>query len=174
MVKRFSPVIATGLLAVGLMAFTVPARATTMYQAFLNSAQQTTPNGSTGVGYGTVLLDDSMAQITVNEWWSGVGAPVTASHIHTAPAGANGPVTFPFSGVPSSTTGSIPQQSFAISAAQLANLNAGNMYFNVHTTQFPGGEIRGQIAAVPEPGTAAMLLTAAPGALWMLRRRKVA
>jgi len=30
-------------------------------------------------------------------------------------------------------------------AAQLANLLAGNLYFNVHTNDHGGGEIRGQV-----------------------------
>ena len=41
--------------------------------------------------------------------------------------------------------------------AQLANLLAGNTYINFHTTQFGGGEIRGQIEQVPEPATLALL-----------------
>ena len=57
-------------------------------------------------------------------------------------------------------------------AALIAGLNAGNAYLNVHTTMFPGGEIRGQLAAVPEASTW-MLLIAGFGAMGIaLRRRK--
>src|SRR5207237_624209 len=55
------------------------------------------------------------------------------------------PVLFPFSGVPAATAGSIPQQTFAITPAQVADLQAGLYYMNVHTTTFPNGEIRGQL-----------------------------
>jgi len=41
-------------------------------------------------------------------------------------------------------------------AAQLPNIFAGRSYINFHTVQFGGGEIRGQIAAVPEPSTIAL------------------
>jgi hypothetical protein len=38
-------------------------------------------------------------------------------------------------------------------AALLAGMAAGQTYFNIHTTNNPGGEIRGQLAATPEPAT---------------------
>jgi len=40
---------------------------------------------------------------------------------------------------------------------QLPNILAGRSYINFHTNQFPGGEIRGNITAVPEPSTMALL-----------------
>jgi hypothetical protein len=48
-------------------------------------------------------------------------------------------------------------------ASQLNNLFAGGLYLNVHTSDFRGGEIRGQILAVPEPGSLALLGIAALG-----------
>lgn len=44
------------------------------------------------------------------------------------------------------------------SAETVAGLLAGESYLNIHTTQFPGGEIRGfLVAQVPEPGTFGLL-----------------
>lgn len=43
-------------------------------------------------------------------------------------------------------------------AALLAGLFAGQAYFNVHSTIFPGGEIRAFPAAVPEPAAWALLI----------------
>jgi hypothetical protein len=53
-------------------------------------------------------------------------------------------------------------------AAQLPFILGGTSYINFHTTQFGGGEIRGQISVVPEPST--MLLVALPAA-GLIRRR---
>jgi hypothetical protein len=88
---------------------------------------------------------------------------VTQAHIHLAPAGANGPVVawlYP-SGPPPVLIEGRFQGVLAegtITAANLVGLLAGldldalieefesgNAYVNVHTSQFPPGEIRGQI-----------------------------
>ena len=41
--------------------------------------------------------------------------------------------------------------------AQLPNIFAGMSYLNYHTTQFPGGEIRGALVLTPEPATLTLL-----------------
>ena len=136
----------------------LPARATLItFTANLTGAQQVPVNASTATGLGTVVLDDVADTITVNLSWSGlIGGTATAAHIHGPGApGVNAPVLFPFSGVPAATSGSIPQQTFAITPAQITDLEAGLYYMNIHDAQFPGGEIRGQL--VPEPGTLALV-----------------
>jgi len=127
------------------------------FQAILSGLNEVGPNASPGTGVGSVVLNAAQTQITVNESWSGVTSAVTASHIHTGAFGVNGGVTFGFTGVPATTTGAIPEQSFSITPAQVATLFAGGMYMNVHTTGIPGGEIRGQLSLVPEPAAASLL-----------------
>jgi CHRD domain/PEP-CTERM motif len=60
-------------------------------------------------------------------------------------------------------------------AALETALLAGETYINIHTTNFGGGEIRGFLAAVPEPATWAMMLIGFAGLGFAFRqsRRKV-
>lgn len=159
-------------LAAGIALITGTASAQTTFQAFLSGLGENPPNASPGTGFGTVVLNAAQNQITVNESWSGLVATASASHIHTGALGVNGPVTFPFSGVPGATAGAIPQQTFAINPAQVAALFAGNMYMNVHTSAFPGGEIRSQLQVVPEPGSVALISLGALGLTVLARRAR--
>ena len=159
------------------LAVTIPVglvSAQSTFQAFLSGLGENPPNASPGTGFGTVVLNAAQTQITVDENWSGLLAPATASHIHgPGGAGTNAAVIFPFSGVPAATSGAIPEQVFSITAAQVAMLFSGYLYMNVHTSVFPGGEIRGQLLLVPEPSSIALLsLGGIPFAFRLLRKRR--
>lgn len=67
---------------------------------------------------------------------------VTASHIHTGTVGVSGPVAIPLI---APVTGSSSGVVGPLNAAQEAALYGGGYYVNVHSTSYPGGEIRGQI-----------------------------
>ena len=45
------------------------------------------------------------------------------------------------------------------------------IYLDIHTQEFPSGELRGQLRPVPEPGPLALLAVGVPLALWRARRR---
>jgi len=158
--------------SVALAAACSTANATTMtFNAILTPGQEVPISvGSSASGFGSVVLDDVADTITVNESWTNLSAPATLSHIHgPAAPGANAPVLFPFSGVPNVISGSIPQQVFSITPAQITDLEAGLYYMNVHDSVFPAGEIRGQLIPTPEPATLTLL---GLGSLLIARRTR--
>lgn len=136
------------------------------------------PNGSPATGFVFMSLSGNTLSLTLN--WSGlIGGNVSAGHIHccTAP-GTNVGVAVGFGGLPASTSGSYANTfdltnvatytgTFVTNfgggtvagaqAALVAGLNAGTAYVNLHNATFPGGEIRANVAVVPEPASMVML-----------------
>jgi CHRD domain-containing protein/PEP-CTERM motif-containing protein len=123
---------------------------------------------------------------------------LTVAHIHAGPnvtPATNGPVVWGFFGTPfndnnpndvvvspffSGVGGTIsgkwdaPEGNNTTLTAQLSNILEGRSYINFHTTQFPGGEVRGAINVVPEPSTFVLLSTgvvALFGLRWLRYRR---
>ena len=56
-------------------------------------------------------------------------------------------------------------------AAQMNNILTGHSYINFHTTQFGGGEIRGNIVALPEPSTIGLFGIGIAALIGLGRRR---
>jgi hypothetical protein len=145
----------------GVAAF--PAAAVTVvYVATLSGAAQVPANPVTGSGSATVTWDSVLDTLRVQATFTGLTGAAVAAHIHCCAAPtANAPVVLPFPTFPSATSGSFDATFNAPADALLAGLDAGTAYFNIHTPNFPGGEIRGNLAtisAIPEPHAYLMLL----------------
>lgn len=147
--------IKTGLAAILLVAaIPLPAMADSVeFGARLKPSQEVPPNDSEGDGEAEFnLRGDS---IRFNLEWDDLTSNVIMAHIHCAAAGVNGPVgvtllmetrdpddrirgsfTTPDAGNPCgwTTLGDV-----------IGAVLDGNAYVNVHTENFPGGEIRGQL-----------------------------
>ena len=121
------------------------------------------PSTSTASGIGNVTYNPGTMMLNWNITFSGLTSAQTAAHFHgAAMPGMNAGVQVGI-GVGSPAIGSAP-----ITALQAAGLLNGLWYVNIHTTNFPGGEIRGQV--VPAPGAVGLL--AGFGLLAMSRRRR--
>ncbi|MEO8079450.1 MAG: CHRD domain-containing protein [Caldimonas sp.] len=110
--------------------------------AQLSGASEVPPTSSTGSGKAVVNLDRGTKVLTWTVTYGGTTGPVTAGHLHgPAMPGANAGVVVPFKGsMASPITGSA-----TLTDAQIADLEAGKWYVNLHTAAHPAGEIRGQV-----------------------------
>jgi hypothetical protein len=97
-------------------------------------------------GRAVVVVRIQGAQVAFAIAWRGITAPV-AGHIHAGAAGVNGPVRVPFFG------GALPANITAITGSVTADqatidgivANPAGFYANLHTADFPGGAVRGQL-----------------------------
>jgi hypothetical protein len=144
------------------------------FEAVLDGLQQVPPNATPGSGLVTVELDDSTDMVTITSGtYQDLLANAIASHIHgLAGPGVNAAVLVPLT-VSGGTAGTITGNG-VITAAQALGMEQGLTYVNVHTQVFPGGEIRGQLLPIPEPGSVVLLAVGTLGLLiaaWHHRRR---
>lgn len=109
---------------------------------------QSVPPVNTAAG-GTFAVTIDLAAATLVAHANTTGADnATAAHLHDAFAGTNGPIAIPLAQDPTEIS-RWSATNVALSADQLAALQAGGYYINVHTSANPGGEIRGQVAPPP-------------------------
>jgi hypothetical protein len=100
----------------------------------------------------------------------------TMSHLHLGAAGVNGgvvvdlaPIHFTFAG----NRSGYYEGSVAMTPTLETALFEGNLYINIHSSTYNGGEIRAQLIplTVPEP-TTWMIIGAGLGTLVLLRKRQ--
>ena len=121
-----------------------PASAATAIQyAVLAGAQENPPVLTAAVGSAALSVNTSSGQISGTVSTSGLVG--TAAHIHTGEAGINGPIIVSLTQSTATSGDWIVPPNVILTGEQMAALNAGNLYFNVHSDPFPGGQIRGQI-----------------------------
>jgi CHRD domain len=141
----------TTLKIILLLAFNTFAMAQTYsVTSVINGANEVPANASAGTATLTGTYDASTKFITVSVTYAGLTGTLTASHLHQAAVGVNGGVIVnlgPATGANAGTFGGI----FSIPPANEASLLSGNVYINLHSTAFPGGELRGQLALLLKP-----------------------
>jgi hypothetical protein len=110
----------------------------------LSGAEEVPPADPDGSGFARITLNSGTGEVCWSITASDITLPATAAHIHEAPAGVNGGIV---------VTLSPPDESGNASGCTIADgslvkdirKNPAEYYVNVHTTDFPGGAIRGQL-----------------------------
>jgi hypothetical protein len=194
--------IRTALLLVGIStaSFSVPITAqaapVTFFAALGNF--ENPPTGSAGTGRAAVTMDVDANTLSIDAIFSGLTGLTSAAHIHccVAPPGNAIVATqtpsfigFPlgvqagtFSNTYDTTLASTYNAAFVTQsggvggaeAALFAGLLAGQAYFNIHTSAFGTGEIRGFLQETPIPAALPLFATGlgALGLLTWRRKRK--
>ena len=165
------------------------------YAAPLLGSSEVPVSASPASGSVLVTIDFDLVTMRIEANFSDLLGNVTAAHIHCCidPGSNVGVATqLPsFTGFPLGVTAGTYDHTFdmALSSSYnaafitnhggsvstafndlVAGLDAGKAYFNLHTSVFTGGEIRGLLSPVPEPENYALLL-AGLGVLTLFARR---
>ncbi|WP_378950093.1 CHRD domain-containing protein [Mesorhizobium sp. ANAO-SY3R2] len=117
-----------------------PSMAETMkFKADLKAASEVPPTDSKATGTADVTVDTATKKLSWKVNAGGLTGDATAAHFHgPAAVGKNAPPMVDISSSVASGSADITDQ-------QLADLQAGKWYLNIHTQKFPDGEIRGQV-----------------------------
>src|SRR5262245_49380863 len=167
------------------------------FTASLSGSNENPANGSPATGFAIVVVDPIAHTIQIDVTFSNLTSNNTAAHIHCCllpPNTAGVATTLPtFPGFPTGTTSGsyhsavfdltmplIYNPSFVTAQGGIAQAEAalvggilnGMTYLNIHTSMFPGGEIRGFLTPVPEPSSAVLLGSGLFGFILMWRRKQ--
>jgi hypothetical protein len=111
--------------------------------ASLSARQEVPTNSSTAFGCARMTVDTDANTVTYRIAFTGLSATETAAHFHgPAAVGANAPVVFGLG------TGNPKVGVWTYPESIEADILGGRFYINIHTTAFPGGEIRGQVCSM--------------------------
>ncbi len=167
--KRLISILAVALVAI---APATGSAATVALNATLNGSQEVPSNDSFGLGSAAMLYDTSTNELTFAIIFTGLSGPLTGAHFHgPAPEGSNAGVQIDIGAI--AGLGSPMFGSATLTDDQETDLLDNLWYINLHTADFPGGEIRGQVIfkkVIPIPA-AAWLFASSLIALGAVRRR---
>ena len=134
--------------AVVLIGLSCPAGAQILFTASLSGSQETPADTSKGQGTLWAVLSPDMSTLTFRLTFAHLTAAATAMHFHVAPIGVAGGIVFPISFTGNTVAGTWSNVPDTI----IQHLMNGEVYVNVHSSKYPGGEIRGQLTLAPGMG----------------------
>jgi hypothetical protein len=101
--------------------------------SFVKSADNVTTSAT---GNMTATFNTQTRELSFTFNWQGLGGTAEDIHIHD-----DGPIIIPIEEFPHETGGSVSGKA-TLTAQQAADLAAGKLYGQIHTAQYPGGEIK--------------------------------
>jgi hypothetical protein len=168
------------------------------YFANLDGPSENPANASPGTGFAQVTLDLALHTLQIDVTFSGLTGTTTAAHVHapvTVPGGNAGVATQTpyFVGFPIGVTSGSYNHLFdtldtatwnatyvtanggTAAGAETAFAQAladGTAYFNIHSSTFGGGEIRGFLLPVPEPAAVGLIVIGGMAILLAARKTR--
>ena len=122
-----------------------PTQGGTELKATLSGANEVPPADPDGTGTASFRLQAGQGQVCFTLMVANITLPATAAHIHVGAAGVNGPIVIPLTPPDASGKSSGCTTASRTLVGQIL-ANPAGFYANVHTTDFPGGAIRGQLS----------------------------
>ncbi len=135
------------------------ATAPLLFQANLSGNEEVPSVNTSASGLAILALDSETSTLYYRVKVDHIQG-ITMAHIHLGAPGINGAVTLTlYNGSGDFDPDNPVSGSFILTAGQIADLQTGNYYVNVHTDNHPAGEIRGQIGSRPISNHYSALLT---------------
>jgi Cu/Zn superoxide dismutase len=116
------------------------------FVAFLTGAEEVPEVITDGIGLAVIHYTIGQLTIDIDAQLTGLSSDITGVHLHAGMPGENGPVIVDLGDL---RDGNRLSGSLETSVDNLNELFSGNVYINVHTSNNPGGEIRGQMTIIP-------------------------
>lgn len=134
-------IVLAGLALIFVVGACSPALTPTTFEVVLSGANEVPANASTATGSANVSVAGN--RLAIDGAWDGFDIVDPGAHVHgPADDGANAGILFELAYDNANRTF---EGTFTLDQEQMSYFLANELYINLHSAAFPGGEIRGQI-----------------------------
>ncbi|WP_426102408.1 CHRD domain-containing protein [Massilia sp. TSP1-1-2] len=195
-------VVSSLVLSVTMLLSSAAFAATTSYRSAMSGPSEQPPNDSPGASIATVVFDDAAMTMLFSVPFMNLVAGSTVAHLHCCtpePLIGTAPPAIGFDDFPVGVQTGLYERLYSLAdpntyepaflaahggtvdaarAFLLQGINSNQSYLNIHSTEYPAGEIRGFLVAlanpVPEPSSWLMLSVGLAGIGFCAAKRRAA